>query len=360
MRKVILFFSLLFCATSLFANTINSVVFFGDSLTDNGNLHRYLPIMPKSPPYYEGRFSNGPLWSDYLMVNLNKKFNLPSANYAVGGATAKFQNPFKGALPLKISEEILDYHMRTLLTRDRSHILFIIWIGANDYMADTTDSPESMTNQVVGETNVSISTLIGYGAKNFLVLDLPDLSLTPRGSHSDQNTIIRYKNISLLHHMKMKTMVASIQRAHPDFFVGYVDVYSLMTDIITSPQKYNQQYHTRVQNVTDSCWTGGYTLARNQLGAQQTLLGEVTDEMAHNKLSQTTNPQAVSDYIAQSPSLQIAYEVGRLQGLGLSPCQDPDSYLFWDSIHPTRATHQILGGIVEDYLQSQNLRFPAR
>jgi len=33
---------------------------------------------------------------------------------------------------------------------------------------------------------------------------------------------------------------------------------------------------------------------------------------------------------------------GDLQNGG-SVCVDPDSYLFWDSIHPTTAAHQLLG-----------------
>jgi thermolabile hemolysin len=37
------------------------------------------------PPYFEGRFSNGPVWVEYL----SKKLGLASVNYAAGGATIK-------------------------------------------------------------------------------------------------------------------------------------------------------------------------------------------------------------------------------------------------------------------------------
>ena len=37
---------------------------FGDSLSDSGRLFAATQIPP--PPYYQGRFSNGPIWIDYL------------------------------------------------------------------------------------------------------------------------------------------------------------------------------------------------------------------------------------------------------------------------------------------------------
>ncbi len=40
----------------------NDLIFFGDSLSDNGNLYnRTFGYIPKSPPYYEGRFFK---WTD--------------------------------------------------------------------------------------------------------------------------------------------------------------------------------------------------------------------------------------------------------------------------------------------------------
>jgi phospholipase/lecithinase/hemolysin len=46
------------------AGAITEIVVFGDSLSDTGNLFAYekmmnLPLLPPSPPYYQGRFSNG-------------------------------------------------------------------------------------------------------------------------------------------------------------------------------------------------------------------------------------------------------------------------------------------------------------
>jgi phospholipase/lecithinase/hemolysin len=39
---------------------------FGDSLVDNGNTPKLTGIDYPPPPYYENRFSNGPVWAEYF------------------------------------------------------------------------------------------------------------------------------------------------------------------------------------------------------------------------------------------------------------------------------------------------------
>jgi hypothetical protein len=58
----IIFFPLTVCANTEYL--FNKIVFFGDSLTDNGNLYSFdFGFLPKSPPYFKGQFSNGFPWS---------------------------------------------------------------------------------------------------------------------------------------------------------------------------------------------------------------------------------------------------------------------------------------------------------
>lgn len=45
------------------------VVVFGDSLSDNGNLFAQTGQPPA--PYFQGRFSNGPVWVEQLFGPLN-------------------------------------------------------------------------------------------------------------------------------------------------------------------------------------------------------------------------------------------------------------------------------------------------
>ena len=66
----------------------------GDSLTDVGNAYLgSAGAYPPSPPYWQGRFSNGPVWVEYF-ATVTPKIDLPppdpclegGSNYAFGGS----------------------------------------------------------------------------------------------------------------------------------------------------------------------------------------------------------------------------------------------------------------------------------
>ena len=43
--------------------SFDAIFVFGDSYCDVGNIYAYTGgLKPLSPPYYKGRFSNGPIW----------------------------------------------------------------------------------------------------------------------------------------------------------------------------------------------------------------------------------------------------------------------------------------------------------
>src|SRR5215470_1124845 len=80
-RAAFVLVALVLCfAPPAFAASFDSLISFGDSLSDTGS-------GPATPPSYGGRFSNGPVWEEYLASSLG----LPAAatkDYAIGGATS--------------------------------------------------------------------------------------------------------------------------------------------------------------------------------------------------------------------------------------------------------------------------------
>ncbi|MEE9424508.1 MAG: SGNH/GDSL hydrolase family protein [Methylococcales bacterium] len=66
----------------------SQVISFGDSLSDTGNLFQATGSPP--PPYFNGRFSNGPVWNEILTNNFGLSTPTPSllggTNHAWGGA----------------------------------------------------------------------------------------------------------------------------------------------------------------------------------------------------------------------------------------------------------------------------------
>ncbi|EKD53814.1 MAG: hypothetical protein ACD_60C00149G0013 [uncultured bacterium] len=336
---------LLFCCTKIYADPIKHIIFFGDSLTDNGNLYNHVfKLMPKDPPYYQGRFSNGPTWAEYLGNDYYMRYKIDYDIYAVGGATILFHNPLKGCLPYVFKEEIDDYLLHTAF-QDRSDTLFIIWMGANDYMSEIDQDPSALTDDIVKELSANIKVLIDNGGKHFALLDLPDLSRTPRALN-DPVSKERLHVLSELHHEKVITAAHSFQSQYPDITFSFIDSYAIFNDLLTNTEKYNQKYHTHLNNMTESCWAGGYTIKKQD----EDILKK---ELRYRYLSlgnKKVDAQALAHAILQSPALAEAYRVGQLQANGVKPCDNPDDYLFWDQIHPTRITHQIFANVVEELL----------
>ena len=99
MKKVSLFASVIsvscFIPTSAIAAEFSAVYGFGDSLSQTGNIYQESGNMfPISPPYFEGRFSNGLIWLELL----GQKLEAPVINFSFGGATTGSEN-IGGLLP---------------------------------------------------------------------------------------------------------------------------------------------------------------------------------------------------------------------------------------------------------------------
>jgi outer membrane lipase/esterase len=198
--KLLSFCLALFLVRAAFAN--QKLVVFGDSLSDNGRLFAITGGYPPKPygnaynksgiavKYFPGRFTDGQNWVDYLpKVAGDFGVNVPTVapfldgslkagddttNFAVGGATSGDLNVLSTpqvALP-GFKAEISTYLDATDEQASASD-LFVIWIGANDFAAEI--SPQSTVANIQG----GISALAKAGAKHFVVINIPDISLTP-------------------------------------------------------------------------------------------------------------------------------------------------------------------------------------
>jgi phospholipase/lecithinase/hemolysin len=157
------------------ASSFSSLIVYGDSLSDNGNLYA-LAGEPLSPPYYMGRFSNGSVAAEQLSTDLG----VPLFDFAVGGATSGVGNYFDGGSQTALGTSgapgmqlELAASAPLLSSPIVSSSLFLVWGGANDFL--TQGSP------LVAEQNIVsiVDTLEADGAQHILVPGLPDLGLTP-------------------------------------------------------------------------------------------------------------------------------------------------------------------------------------
>lgn len=309
-------------------------VFFGDSLSDNGNLFRLdLGFFPKSPPYFKGRFSNGYVWSDLLAQQTD---NIPVLNYAVGGQTAILHFP-DSYLPLSLESSVNSYLVQNSKIPHKD-TLFFIWIGANDYIPDTIKDDENflnhvnnLTDQVIEHIEANIEKIMSYGALNFILINLPDISQTPFGSTAETRYLL--KALTEQHNFKLLQLISKLKTTHPDANVQLFDADGLFREALENTQAMNKRFNLNITDTTHSCWQGGYTVQRDK----QVLLRAHFQEGMNSVLS-----RELMNAIAHSPSLNEAFTVQINKHYGQAPCINPEQYLFWDHVHPSAVVHEVL------------------
>jgi phospholipase/lecithinase/hemolysin len=162
---------------------------FGDSLLDTGNAFMLTGgDYPASPPNAGGRISNGPLWVEYLAETLGMELQ-PENQYAVAGACSGVGNFSSVAYGIPELEGTgLQWQIQTFLNdsgpgRLDPKALYIVWIGANDIFTTLTfgGDMDFTVYQAIQNTAEAVATLAKRGARHILVVNLPDLGLTPFG-----------------------------------------------------------------------------------------------------------------------------------------------------------------------------------
>ncbi|MBK2124603.1 SGNH/GDSL hydrolase family protein [Fangia hongkongensis] len=304
---------------SLF-DDVTRVLVFGDSLSDKGTLFEYTQgVVPDDKHYYNGMFSNGNVWTWHLK-NALRSYGISLSNYAVGGATAVL-NPDLEHLPYSLSSEVSTFNTNAALKnwQDYNHFLAFIWIGANDYLTEpqlmNEQSMIDLTNKVKASIKENITKLIKKGINKFVIMNLPDLSKTPESQYDNQNTATTAR-LTELHNQKLKALVDELRGDYPDKRFEFVDIENLFNDLLSNPQKYNDEYHLNLSILDNSCWHGSYFAAEANMS---------TNQLLNSTLPRTGDLQAV---------LKVRS--------GGQMCTDSERYIFWDRVHPTKQIHAVL------------------
>ena len=183
------------------------LVIFGDSLSDTGNMFGLSGgFIPPSPPYGAGRFSNGGIWVDHLSSQLG--LGAPNNamvtatltgvidNFAAGGAyTGSFPHPIApfsssnvndlATLPAFFGfpglQEQVSLYTALSGSAASTDAWNVIWAGANDLVfADLFGTTaDAVAPGAVANIRTAIEDLEAIGATDFLVMNLPDIGLTP-------------------------------------------------------------------------------------------------------------------------------------------------------------------------------------
>lgn len=258
------------------AQRFDRIYVFGDSLSDIGHIYQATNKQnPPSPPYFQGRFSNGPVWVEYLASDLKLSLNLNN-DFAYAGATTGNSTD----VPLGVLAQIEKFKASNS-TADRDSV-YIIWAGTNDYLQGEKD-----INVPVNNLTSAVKSIVAFGGKNIVVVNLPDLGKVPGTRTTDRAASLN--NLTRKHNAELATSIDKLrQQLNSDITLKYLDANSLFNQVIGNPAKYG------FTNVTQAC---------------------------------------LKEKIV---------------------CSNPDRYLFWDTIHPTTATHKLLVELASPVLKDES------
>ncbi|KAJ9536049.1 hypothetical protein OSB04_un000785 [Centaurea solstitialis] len=269
-----------------------SIISFGDSLADTGNLKQLATIYNRSflyfrPPYGEtffgqptGRCSNGRLVIDFLAESLGLPLVPPyvgsdtrkmegGVNYAVAGATALGSGFLEGRgiynsitnASLGVQVEWFKKSLSSFCATasdckyffERS-IILVGEIGGNDYnrplaLGKSIEEVESYVPFVVSTIVLAIKDIIDLGAKTLVIPgNLPigcSAAYLTMYYDSDikeyDNTtgcLIRLNKFAEYYNELLQRELHRIQELHPNVHIIYADYYNAAMQFYTSPSKY--------------------------------------------------------------------------------------------------------------------------
>ena len=167
------------------ASKTSNLIFFGDSLTDNGNLFKL--IGEPAAPWWKGRFSNGPTYAEQLPALLGVVGAASVQNYAFGGARSQNGNPIPIDLDVQVQSFIASLHDKMAPKGTEA----VLYIGNNDYLnfqpSDPTDpvktgaEVQAFIGGVIGHIQTAILSLKAHGVEKIVLFTLPHFSITPAG-----------------------------------------------------------------------------------------------------------------------------------------------------------------------------------
>lgn len=270
------------------AQNYGRIVTFGDSLSDNGNLYAATGnTQPTSPPYYQGRFSNGPVWVELLGWTQARVGGSLTGSYnsAYGGSRTDNTVPF----PTGMRAQITNY-LGGGGTFD-SDDLVTIWGGANNIFqglptaaiqADPFGYIAGVSVAAAADMGFMINQVSDAGAGTILVANLPNLATTPQFAGGPAQNLAGHATNAF--NTALFFQVRAQAAANPNSNIIFMDVNRAFNVLLGAPGRFG------FSNVSQSCL------------------------------------------------------------VGIVVCATPDTYVFWDGVHPTAAGHRLVASVATDYL----------
>ncbi|KAJ3110672.1 hypothetical protein HDU96_006383 [Phlyctochytrium bullatum] len=316
-----------------------NVVAFGDSYSDSGNVYRSTGnSYPASPPYWQGRFSNGPTWVENLAANLSAKLN----NYAYGGAVAN-----ANALPINadpsfkrfpdLAGQIAEYEASNQ-NLDPASTLFVVFIGGNDYFANLASTSLPSVSTIANSVLNNIRSLYTrLNARHVLVQTLPPIQAAPQVIQL-RPQIDRFGVGALVDNLASghnNILLKGLQETALPAGAAYywADTYSVVMGIVQSKDASSLGFSV----IDQACLSGTSNTFNSPSGSNGKPAGPPVVDFG--QVFQAVVPGVtIGEFSQSAPNTPLMKRQNTV-------CSNPDSYLFWDHLHPSAKAHEVLARI---------------
>ena len=296
-------------ATGVQAQTFNSVVVFGDSLSDSGNIAQfYKPIAQtygfEIPAGTSFTTNPDPIWAEIVAQTFGASGTNSLAdgtNYSWGGACVNPNGPCEeDSVPG--TEQQINQHLSG--GNADPDALYMIWGGVNDISAVAGDNPSDPQGALDGVLEAAgayvdqIQSLQDAGARYVVVLNLPDAGKTVNAQRAGAGAAAGLSALVSDYNEALDTGLSSLEHG-----IVPVNIFALMDEMIKNPGDYG---FTNTDGI--ACTPGSNPLRPN--GGLESIVCGPTD----------------SGY--------------------LSPPDTDQNYLFADGSHPSGAVHAAVASMV--------------
>jgi outer membrane lipase/esterase len=229
------------------AQKFSALYIFGDSYCDVGNIFAATSgAKPPAPPYFPGRFSNGPIWLDHVAGTMGLALSpslLGGTDYAVGGAWATAPQSGPGFTIPSVPQQVGLYLQQHGGKAD-PNALYVLEGGGNDIALTTSGSPQKLGYEIAVALASSELLLRQAGARHFLIPNLFDVSILPVAAPNA--AFAHAASVAANHWLNI---LLDLEGHLPRVSVIRVDVFDMFNAVVASPT------HFGFTDITNPCVT---------------------------------------------------------------------------------------------------------
>ncbi|KAI8883760.1 carbohydrate esterase family 16 protein [Backusella circina FSU 941] len=217
------------------AATVKNLVIFGDSNSDVGNTQRW---------------SNGPLWSEYLAFAWDTRLY----SFAYSGAVCDshvYGSTSNEKPPPSIKDQVEAFY-KLKLDLNPEETVFGFWLGFNDIVEATKleDTAAVDIKNIVNCISQQVKSIRKiFSSNRVLLLNVPPLEYMPY--FADSELALNYSMATTSLNKLLSKEVANLNKHHHGLEMDFVDIHTLIADLFVNPTVFG--YKNSISPYLDDC-----------------------------------------------------------------------------------------------------------